>query len=92
MEGAEDHRGLLTPEPSLPGSEAQHPRKWTSQLSQTKKAPPSGHERPNTSTGLYTMLLMVGGLVDEWLAGLLAEALNTCCRWLGKRPGSSRLE
>lgn len=57
LEGAENIWKLLTPEPSRHGSEAQHPRKWTSLCSQTKKAPPSGHERPNASTGLYMMVM-----------------------------------
>jgi hypothetical protein len=43
---------LLTPEPSSPGSEAQHPRNWMSQFSQTKKAPPAGHVMPKMSIGL----------------------------------------
>lgn len=75
---AEDLGKLLTPEPSLPGSEAQHPRNWTSQFSQTKNAPPRGHERPNTSTGLYTMSLMPTRQTNRWI-GLLAAALNMSC-------------
>lgn len=77
MESEEDTGSLLTPEPSWPGSEAQQPRNWISQSSQTKKAPPAGHVMPNTSTGLYTM---VGGvqLVDKWLPGIVAHPRPEC--------------
>lgn len=71
--GSEENTGsLLTPERSRPGSEAQQPRNWISQSSQTKKAPPAGHVMPKTSTGLY---IMVGNvhLVDQWLGGFVAH-------------------
>lgn len=54
------------PEPSLHGSDAQHPRNWILLFWQMKKAPPFGQERPRVSIGSdISMMVLVSGGTDD---------------------------